>query len=74
MLSDLKESGSLEEDADVVLFVHRPEYYDRNDPALAGKGEIIIAKQRNGPVGTANVDYNERFCLWKDSDQEQISY
>lgn len=73
-LSDLKESGSLEEDADVVVFVHRPEYFDRNDPALSGKGEIIIAKQRNGPVGTANVGYTESLCLWKDSEQESIGY
>jgi replicative DNA helicase len=50
-LSDLKETGSLEEDADVVLFVHRPEQYNRQDPDLRGKAEFIIGKQRNGPIG-----------------------
>jgi replicative DNA helicase len=70
-LSDLKESGSLEEDADVVVFVHRPEYFDRNDEDLKGKAEIIIAKNRNGPVGTAFVNFNEPLCLWAD---EQKSF
>jgi replicative DNA helicase len=50
-LADLKETGSLEEDADVVLFVHRPEQYNRQEPALRGKAELIIGKQRNGPIG-----------------------
>ena len=74
MLSDLKESGSLEEDADVVVFVHRPEYFDRDDEALKGKAEIIIAKNRNGPVGTALVSFSESLCLWRDEEQEGMRY
>jgi replicative DNA helicase len=50
-LSDLKETGSLEEDADVVLFVHRPEQYNRQEAALRGQAEFIVGKQRNGPTG-----------------------
>src|SRR5712692_1800139 len=50
-LSDLKESGSIEEDADAVIFVHRPEMYRRDDASLRGKAELIVAKQRNGPTG-----------------------
>jgi replicative DNA helicase len=50
-LADLKESGSIEEDADVVIFIHRPEMYRRDDPNLRGKSELIVAKQRNGPTG-----------------------
>jgi replicative DNA helicase len=50
-LSDLKESGSIEEDADAVVFIHRPEMYRRDDASLRGKAELIVAKQRNGPTG-----------------------
>ena len=56
-LSDLRESGSLEQDADVVALIHREEYYKREDPALKNLAKIIIAKQRNGPVGDVNLNF-----------------
>ena len=57
MMSDIRESGSVEQDADVILFLFRESYYDKetNNHSL----EIIISKNRNGPVGSINVNYNE---------------
>ena len=57
LLSDLRESGSIEQDADVVCFIHREEYYDRENEDLKGKAEIIIAKQRNGPTRSIHLAY-----------------
>jgi replicative DNA helicase len=56
MLSDLRESGAIEQDADVVCFVYREEHYRRTEEN-AGRGEIIIGKQRNGPVGVVKVAF-----------------
>ncbi len=57
MMSDIRESGSVEQDADVILFLYREKYYDKDseNPTL----EIIVSKNRNGPVGTVTVKYNE---------------
>lgn len=64
-MSDLRESGSIEQDADVVLLLHREDYYHVNDPSWGaanpdkmGKAELIIAKQRNGPTGVVDLRWN----------------
>ena len=80
-LADLKDSGAIEENADLVIFFHRAEYYDRSDPALKGKGEHIIAKQRQGPTGSHVCRYMATSVKWvddwtpkDDDDGEQIPW
>lgn len=58
-LSDLKDSGAIEQDADVVLFLHRPELYDRDKPELDGLAELHVAKHRNGPLGTVDLYFQK---------------
>ena len=71
MLSDLRESGSIEQDADVVAFIHRESYYNRDEEmteADKAQSEIILAKQRNGPTGTVHLNFISRFTSFSDPD------
>jgi replicative DNA helicase len=81
-MSDLRESGSIEQDADVVMLLHREDYY-RQDSGREGKEEegnkeeknniadVIIAKQRNGPTGTEQLIFNSRFTRFYDMSRTQ---
>lgn len=72
-LSDLRESGAIEQDADMVMFIHRPEYYGFNQDAegnnTAGLAEIIIAKHRNGAVGSVNLKFVDRLAKFMDLEE-----
>ncbi len=73
-LSHLRESGAIEQDADVVMFVHREEYYCTNEEdraKVAGKAEIIIAKQRNGPIGDINLTWHKNFTRFENAALER---
>lgn len=77
LMSDLRESGSLEQDADSVWFVHRPEYYDgptdKEGNNLVGLAEVIVAKQRSGPVGTVPLTFFKEFTLFENrSNREHL--
>lgn len=73
-LSDLRESGAIEQDADMVCFIHRPEYYkiytDANGRDLRGMAEIIIAKHRNGAVGDVLLSFRGQFTRFQDRDSD----
>jgi len=66
-LSDLRESGAIEQDADLILFLYRDEVYNRSeDNPNRGKAEVIIGKQRNGPTGKIELAYLDKFTTFKD--------
>ncbi len=72
ILSDLRESGAIEQDADVVLFVHRPAFIDKNTEEDKNLAKIIIGKQRNGPVGTVRLVFDGKSTRFADFTDEII--
>ena len=73
-LSHLRESGAIEQDADVVMFVHREEYYRRGDERdqFAGQAEIIVSKQRNGPIGDIELVWRKDYTRFEDKAPERL--
>ena len=70
-LSDLRESGSLEQDADIVMFLYRDEYYNRDDSEQENVAELIIAKNRNGPTTSVRLQFQKEILLFRNLTREQ---
>lgn len=75
-LADLRESGAIEQDADIVCFIHRPEYYriteDEQGNSLVGVAEIIVAKHRNGPTGIAKMRFDNEYARFQNLDENTV--
>jgi replicative DNA helicase len=66
ILSDLRESGSIEQDADIVMFIYRDEYYNGEESEQQGLAEVIVAKHRNGPTDTVKLSFLKRYAKFSD--------
>jgi len=72
MLADLRESGAIEQDADLILFIYREELYNRTEENK-GKAELIVAKHRNGPTGKVDLTFREKYTKFDNFYQEELA-
>lgn len=72
MLSDLRESGAIEQDADIVMFIYRDDYYNQEEDQNKGKAEILIAKHRNGPVGSVDLLFQANITKFKNPTKTNV--
>ena len=70
-LSDLRESGAIEQDADMIVFIYRDDYYNPEDPSVAGTAELIVAKQRNGPTGRIKIKFTKAWTRFDNLAEEE---
>lgn len=70
ILSDLRESGAIEQDADIVMFLYRDEYYNKEESEKPNTGEVIIAKHRNGPTGTIDLVFKKEYTKFLNMERE----
>ncbi len=72
MLSDLRESGSIEQDADVIMMLYREDYYDKDNPDKQGHAEVIVGKQRNGATGPVKLRFDAQYNKFRDAETEPM--
>jgi len=73
IMSDIRESGAIEQDSDLIIFIYRDEVYNKSSPDL-NKAEIIISKQRNGPIGEFKIDFLSEFTKFESKNKEYKEY